>query len=152
MRLHTSDHEPGDALDLDRLWAATRPEEPSAETFDRLWNAALARASEPEVVRFPGAKAWGLGLAIFAQAAALLVAAGLALRAPTRKEAGPAPVEAPVVASVPEIQVDGGTIPIVHLGDRRGVIRGVEIRPQTPESETDMVADDLAVLGHMESL
>jgi len=89
-------HEPGDALD--RLWAATRPTEPSPEQLDRLWGEVLARASEPDVLPISRFRSWGMS-----------------------------------------------------LGDGRGVVQGVDVRPQAPLSDTDQMADDLAVLSFMES-
>ena len=37
------------------------------------------------------------------------------------------------------------------LGDGLGVVRGVEMRPETPESKTDMVTAESVVLNFMES-
>jgi anti-sigma factor RsiW len=129
---------------LDRLLAATRPEEPSAETFISIWSEVRARASEPAVLTMPAPRPWGrrgLALAVFAQAAAILLAATYALTRPV-----------PAVAAVHDLRGEEGAVLIVTIDGGPGTVPGVEIRPQRGGSDADMVSADLDVLNYMESL
>jgi hypothetical protein len=102
------------ANQLDRLWKATRPSEPSSESWNAVWvqivqslersipasdesiaaarpswngSAAQVIAQAPRVRREPGSRSWSLGaigLIGLAQAAAVLVALGFAWRTSTR--------------------------------------------------------------------
>jgi hypothetical protein len=103
------------ARKLDRLWDATRPADPGAQTWDSLWSSVAANLDQPatssgngshpgplseskaKVLSFPGsspetvrARPWvnvaAIGMIGLAQAAALMLAVGLS---------GHAPVEAP---------------------------------------------------------
>lgn len=70
--------------DLDRLWEATRPPLPSAEAWDRAWAGVADRIDEPETLAMPRRRRrWGaVALVLLAQAAAVLLAVGVARRAP----------------------------------------------------------------------
>lgn len=133
--------------DLDRLWAITRPEEPSAEAFQDLWATVMAEADAPELVAVPWSprrRRWGMAALAGAQAAAFLMAGLLALdRRPS-----------PVVAKVYEFRAEGGTTLIVRLDGPRGVVPSVLVSdPATANGAgPDMVAADLDVLNYMESL
>jgi len=129
---------------LDRLLEATRPEEPSAEAFDAMWSEIRARASEPVVLPIPGPLPWtrrGLALAVFAQAAAILLASVYALSRP-----------APAIASLADLRSEEGAVLIVTIDGGRGTAPDVEVRPQRGNTGTDMVSADLDVLNYMESL
>ncbi|AMV35966.1 hypothetical protein [Planctomyces sp. SH-PL62] len=80
---------------LERLWRATRPPAPSAEAWDRVWTAVNAAVDEsaaigdrPHVPTLVMAKPapsrarrWAaIGVVLAAQAAAILIAVGIALR------------------------------------------------------------------------
>ena len=137
---------------LDRLWAATRPEEPSADTFDRLWTNVEARAAKPEtpaILEFTGWKSWGLKLAIVAQAAALLIAGFVALN----RHNGPTEVAASrsKVFKDHDLRVEEGQTLFAMLGMGHGGLTGVEPRPQIMRSDTDMVAVETDVLSFMEA-
>ena len=137
---------------LDRIWAATRPEEPSAEAFDRVWAVVSDRASNPEILPFtPVApwKRWGIALAVTAQAAALLIAAVMAL-----KPAEPMQVAHKGQVTPPPILHDylvaQGTTIFVNL-DGRGSVQEVKVQAQMPESDTDIQTAEADVLNFMES-
>ena len=137
---------------LDRLWAATRPEEPSAASFDRLWAQVCARDSEPRALAFATARPWrrwGLALAVAAQAAALLVAGFVALNRPEPIQVARGPeVALPHAGEVLLLAV--GTTGFLTLG-ADGVMVEFEVRPEMPGSETDVVAIESDVLNFMES-
>jgi hypothetical protein len=121
---------------LKSIWEATRPEDPSAEAFDAMWARVVARAEETEPISFSWKK-FGLGVAAFSQAAALVLAGGYALMRP-----------AAVVASAHDYQVEGGTTLMVRL-DPRGAVSDVVIRPLNDDADTALA--DLDVLNFMES-
>ncbi|MDB5350586.1 MAG: hypothetical protein JWN86_1833 [Planctomycetota bacterium] len=128
---------------LNRVWNATRPEEPSSSAFDTMWAKTEAMVSEPEILPFVSAsgwKRWGLALVTVAQAAVILIAGMYGLSRPT-----------PAIASMHDYRVEEGTTLVVRLDGSRGVISAIEVRPQRGESDTDMVAADLDVLNYMES-
>src|SRR5262245_40663680 len=65
---------------LDRVWAATRPAEPSATAWDRLWAKVAAAAEAPATISLaealPSRRRWlgpAVGLALIAQAAAVVL-------------------------------------------------------------------------------
>lgn len=139
---------------LDRLWAATQPTEPSAEVFDKIWAKATAQAAEPEaptILAFSGWRKWGLIAAVTAQAAALLVAAFVAWNHPAPVDNSLAMGPAPTPVQVHDLRVEEGKTLFVSL-DGKGMMASVELRPETPESETDVVAVETDVLSFMESL
>jgi hypothetical protein len=151
---------------LDRLWAVTRPEEPSPDMFDRIWANVRDRAFEPETLPFkPVAawKRWGLALAVVAQAAALLIAGFVALRAPGNgrlaqngaiaslhvdSKADQAAKNAP--RPVHEFRLAPGMTFFVNL-DGKGLIRDIKEQPQSPQSDIDVVTAESDVLNFMES-
>jgi hypothetical protein len=154
------DQDPKDTLD--RLWAATRPQEPCPDAFDRLWAAVCDRAAQPDILPFAPTvswKRWGLALAVTAQAAALLIAAFVALKQPD----APQIAQKPKAQSSPSLVEDRQSPPILHdyqlaLGttvfvnlEGRGVVKAVKVRPQMPESDTDVVTAETEVLNFMES-
>lgn len=136
---------------LDRIWVATRPVEPSAEAFDALWSDVTACAPEPEILpisHFAGWRKWHLHAAMFAQAAALLIGAFVAL-APVKL--GKSVVSnSEVVTANPEFRGEAGYTTYVSLG-LDGLIRGIEVRPQAVDSETDVVTAEADILGFMEA-
>lgn len=136
---------------LDTIWAATRPEEPSADAFDAMWTEVTARASEPEILpmpRFSGWKPWALGAAMLAQAAGLLIAAGYALAPPKAIEVAKAVPTS--VASPSEVRVDAGYTVYVSIDDQGGV-KAVVSRPEAAESETDIRTAEGDIFNFMES-
>jgi len=125
------------------IWDATRPEEPSAQAFDALWERVTVLAAEPRpaTLRFGSAATWkraGLAVAVMAQAAAILIAALVVVNRPTP------------VAAMPVYEIEEGTTLVVSLGD--GSQPTIRIQDNLSASETDTVGIDLGVLGHMESL
>ena len=120
------DPNPDPTPDLDRAWAATRPEPPSAEALDALWAAASREldrvAAAPMTLTAPRAgRSRPVGL-ILAQAAALLLAAGLVV---ARRPAGPVAVVAttPGPASVPSPARTPATGLVVVGVDETAVVR-----------------------------
>jgi len=83
---------------LERLWNATRPDTPSAEVWDRAWTEVVGRLDDPAAtdhppltlaVPSPRPRRWAVaGLVLFAQAAAVLLAVGLAMRDAAKPEPG----------------------------------------------------------------
>ena len=154
--------EPDQNDTLDRLWAATRPEEPSAEIFDRIWAEVCDRASRPETLAFtPVAswKRWGLEVGVLAQAAAMMIAAFVALRQPDPAKVDPnGPITPPPQLArdhdsakmFPPILLAAGTTAFVDL-DRHGLVKEVKFQPQVPESNTDIQTAEADVLNFMES-
>lgn len=137
---------------LDRLWAATRPEEPGPEVFDKIWSSVSAQAAEPEppaILAFVNWKQWGLSVAIAAQAAALLIAGVIALRRPAPSAGFPVNTGIEVAAST--VRIASGSTAIASLGIQPGQPATIEIRPQVAQSETDMVAVESDILGFMEA-
>lgn len=148
---------------LDRIWAATRPEEPSADAFDRLWAKVSDRASQPEILPFTPAatwKRWSIALGVMAQAAVLLIAAILALRPTDRAQtvqiaslSSPAKGHQTTKPSAPVLHVYElalGTTIFVNL-DGRGSVQEVKVQAQMPESDIDVVTAESDVLNFMES-
>lgn len=159
---------------LDRLWDATRPAEPPAYVFDRIWSGVareLESGEEPDVAPSPAPAVlpfrpaaarvgrWPVVVALLgtAAAAALLVAG---------RFGGPGGPDGPVVAhggagaaeAVPagpevalvEFDFDQGETPIIHIG-ASGPPR-VEAQPPTPVSGTDTIAASFDVLNYVETL
>lgn len=135
---------------LGQVWAATRPEEPSAAAFDALWSEVTARAEEPEILpmsRFAGRRRWAMAGAMLASAAALLIAAVTSLT-PPKPEVQVAVAPAPVQEH--DYTNEVGCTTRVMLG-LNGLIQGVEVVPQATDSETDVVTAESDVLGFMEA-
>lgn len=141
----------GDSLTtLDRVWEATRPPEPSAASWERLWAGVTAAIHQgpstipmrpaSRVSRLPWA--W-IALASVAQAAAVLIAGMIFLQ--TR---GTAPVSAgPAVAAVVppaapvallDFNLDEGQTLVVRVGERSDHLL---IEPKTVDTASLMVAD-----------
>jgi hypothetical protein len=117
------------AARFDQIWEATRPAEPTTAQLDALWASASARLDARPTLRLEGLataprRTWVRPALIVAQAAAILVAAGLLLP----RQPAVAPVEvaanAPVqdmatldFATVPRIVVNDGEIAFVKIPD-----------------------------------
>ena len=128
---------------LDKVWEWTSPPEPSPEAFHALWNRAVTEAAAPAVLPFSSArwKRWGMAALAGAQAAALLIAAGVALTK-----------SAPVVEAKPyDFRAEDGRPLIVSLDGPRGVAPTVR-RIGASAEEGDLTFADFDVLGFMESL
>jgi hypothetical protein len=135
---------------LDRIWAATRPAEPSPAAFDTVWAQVVADAETPESVRtlrFPS-PIWGVALVGLAAAAALLVAI---LPPIGGTEVGPAPA----VAQVEPIQVEPGQVLFIHLRDD-GAKVAYQSRPKAAyrvvvaaNDEAEVVAADSDPTGEL---
>lgn len=152
---------------LQRVWDLTRPAEPSAEAFDSLWANVVSAvdSGQPATIAIQAARPWrrwGVVAMVTAQAAALLLAAGSALRTHPREVRPPAePVSVAVAsnsnASSPllDFTAEEGTTLIITLDGLAGDTPQVRVTDRiTPsdDSPTDMVAVDLDVLNYMESL
>ncbi len=141
------------ASDLDRIWEATRPAEPSADALDALWahaSAALDARTAPATLRFeaPGRPRRRAALAFaLASAAAVLFAASALFRdrAPDAPKVADNQVASPPVRatapppSVVKVNVDVDQIAIVRIGE--GGPR-VEILDETPLFASSSLADD----------
>jgi hypothetical protein len=129
---------------LDRIWTATRPAEPSAAAWGRLW-AAVCRAEEsPATLPLADARparrwlAPAVGIALIAQAAAVLLAVGIWLR----RSDGPAPAVQFVRTAVPGqdvvFNVDPGTTLFLELSEENGSL----VCTPRPVSTEDLVTFD----------
>lgn len=150
--MRPNQNQPEGRLDLlDRAWAATRPELPDPSAFDRIWAGVTAEVERPEVVVIPFArpKTWIMAMAAVAQAAALVIGGFVALRAPAPNLVAVAPRASATVSEC--VGAEGSTL-FVSLDKRGAIPVVVELRPETPVSETDMVAAESDVLGAMETL
>jgi hypothetical protein len=150
------------AADLDRLWAATRPSEPSAESWDNLWSSLTAQldgdsrhgvngtrsvhAHALSAASLPGPSRRGrywrglvaVGLVGLAQAAALLVAFGVAWHRPVRSPAvSPDPLivqkSAPGLDFV--VDVEEGEVALIHSDGKK--VRVDELASQDSSSGVD---------------
>ena len=132
------------ATTLDRLWAATRPAEPSAASWERVWGHVVAGMREtPATVPMSRASRgpwkW-IALGVVAQAAAVLIAGGIYLQVhPARDNADP---EVSVVAGPPapmiHFEVNEGQTLIVQVGERAD---RVFIQPELVDTASLMIAD-----------
>lgn len=141
MRLHDRPAPPVPPADrLDLAWAATRPAEPSPELLDALWAHASAELDRIEAARGgdviplderrPARRRRGLVALALAQAAAVLVAAGLAWHhraAPPRAvDLAEAPAAKPVPSSpvAPPPEIDAWSV--VDVPDDTFVVYRIE--------------------------
>jgi hypothetical protein len=137
---------------LDRVWTATRPAEPSATAWERLWTAVTdAPATIPLADARPSRRRWlapAVGIALLGQAAAVILGVGLLLSrggtAPARVEVGQVPAPAP--ATVPgqnmEFVVEEGHTLFLRLGEADGRI---VCWPQNVSTEEMVVFDSEGV-------
>jgi hypothetical protein len=128
---------------FDRLWEATRPPEPSAASWDRLWARVAAGLREtPAAVPMSrtarGPWRW-IALAAVAQAAAVLIAGAIYLRtqqAPAASTIMPVAVAAP--SPVLEFELSEGQTLFLEVGERGDRI---VCRPKLVDTASLMVAD-----------
>jgi hypothetical protein len=138
------------ATTLDRVWNATRPPEPPAGSWDRVWGhvAAGLQQAAPETIPLSrnlsaSRRPWAwIALAGFAQAAAVLAAGVifLQLRGTAQPVAAPTvvSVDAPPTAPVLEFELNEGETLIVQVGERADHL---VIRPNLVDTASLMVAD-----------
>jgi len=146
------------AEQLDRIWEATRPVEPSMDALDALWARAtveLDRIPAPATLAFvPKARPrrWGMVAFVAAQAAAILIGALVLLdrnaQKPTSKDLA-ANLTPSVESSEPEfldLKVDSDALAVVRIDKDNGVkIEKVDLSylynsptlPATPHDEVD---------------
>jgi hypothetical protein len=157
---------------FDTLWNATRPVEPSAAAWERLWaNVTLTPREAPDTVPFPAPgsrRRWlapVVSLALVAQAAALLIAVGMLLRRNEIRANSPAPIVAQV-AQVPgqviEFELEADQTLFLELdesGDRvvcrPKFVPTYELVAFDPEGlpPVDLAFQaDLAMLNHFEGM
>ncbi len=174
-----------DADRLDRLWEATRPAEPSAEAWDAVWSgisAALdgpsAAVAGPQAVpafaepgdradtrpRSRPARRWRLGaiaLVGLAQAAAILIAIGLAWQPTPRPDdadqppqvadnAGPSSVPAPIRVDRPvrvDAEIEESSLVVIHAE-----ANGARVVNATPPEMNTGSDSGLVFFNLMESL
>ncbi len=146
---------------LDRLWAATRPADPPAFEFDRLWagvTASLESGVEPEfgiepevgedrhLVAAPrrGFR-WGGVVGVLAAAAAVLIAGLLTFRPRPPVPDGPhdAPIE---VVKLESLEIPTGEYALYHIDDS-----DLEVRAPVEASETESIPASVIVFNYMES-
>lgn len=94
------------ARQFDALWEATRPVEPAAPAWDRVWSE-VVRRDGPVILAMPAnrSRRWlvpALVATVIAQAAAVLVAVGIALGG----HGTPAPASVPMLAAQPRPAVE----------------------------------------------
>jgi hypothetical protein len=153
------------AARLDRLWEATRPAEPSARAWDRLWSSVTAELDRPSrptldgrrsvragalaspaLPAAPGRRRFWRGLAAvgivgLAQAAALLIAVGVAWREDTRTPlpSQPAKIAAAAQNSQPNlgsvIDVEEGEVVLIRDDGKR--VRVDDLAAQDPSNGVD---------------
>ena len=125
------------AAHFDEIWEATRPLEPSPEALDALWARAsvdLEFRKAPSKLKFvqsPRRRRWDLAAFAVAQAAALLVAGMILLRADRDKTGDIAVLEATQAEAVVdatqveptflEMNVEDNVLTTVHLDKVNGV-------------------------------
>ena len=105
---------------LDRTWEATRPADPSADALDDLWARASAEIDArevPAILKFPGRRRRIFVGLVAAQAAALLLAAGLFL---LRRDAA-GPIE--LVEATTQDAVEPGFLALDVEQDQASVVR-----------------------------
>ncbi len=166
---------------LDRIWEATRPADPPAFAFDRLWsnvNQAIETGSEPDVAADPAPQTipfdpdrrrvgrWRTVVAVLAPvaAAAILLIALLPGGTPTQPPAGPdlvANTDTETTDAHPESGFDAeGALAVLDakLGEVTTIHIGedgvpqIEERPLIPVSDTETIAASFDVLNYVETL
>jgi hypothetical protein len=86
------------ARQLDRLWAATRPAEPSPAAWGRLWDSVTTALDAPATIPLAGERPrrrWlgpVIATALIAQAAAVILAVGLLVSGQASTKSGPGPI------------------------------------------------------------
>jgi hypothetical protein len=159
---------------LDRIWEATRPAEPSAAAWERVWGHVTAGLRQsPATIPMPrtsrgtrGPWAW-IALASVAQAAAVLVAGGIYLQTQGTDSQSVAPevaVATPPPLPVLEFELKEGQTLIVEVGERadRLVIEPTlvdtaslmvaDLEDAPPDPYTDAIAFSMDILNVMEAI
>lgn len=130
---------------LDRLWNATRPDEPSPAEWDALWAKVTARLDAPPAPPIPmPAPAWKRYSVVaftLAQAAALLIACGLLL--PGRPSA---PQPASVLAAA--VDIEPGDTVLIRLDARSGG----SVVAFNGDDGSNTIDDNLAMFNDVESM
>jgi hypothetical protein len=134
---------------FDRLWAATRPAEPSAAAWDAVWSGVCEALDEPKVIPVPASawsrRRWAIAIVGLAQAAAILVAITLVLHQARPKPAPDRPIQ--IAQSPPQpIEIEEGEPVIISLSSLTP-----KPLPQVRDPN-DTVALDLVIYGYIEAL
>ncbi len=120
---------------LDRIWAATRPDDPSPAMMDALWACASRELDRIEASRrpapnrtmslaLPGRRGRFIAWAALAQAAAILIVAGVLF---TRRGHDPVPPPAIVAAPVRSAVTPPPVVPAPQLAATPGSILDVPV-------------------------
>jgi hypothetical protein len=131
---------------LDRVWTATRPAEPSAAAWDRLWTAVTdAPATIPLADARPSRRRWlgpAVGIALIGQAAAVVLGVGVLLSRGGTPERRVEVVQVPAPATVPTqvfvFDVEPGATLFLELDDTG---KEVVCRPRSISTD-ELVAFD----------
>jgi len=165
------------AAEFDRVWDATRPAEPSADAWDNLWSSVTAQLDQPthstvngtRSVRSPAmvsvdspvssvrGRYWrglaAVGMIGLAQAAALLIAVGVAWHVPVKAPSMPRSVAVPTVAQNTRpsldsvIEVEEGEPVLIHWDGKE--LRVERLAAQDSSNGVDELSLFLNVLEPM---
>lgn len=123
------------------LWEATRPAEPDAAAWDRLWAGVVQADTSPATVPLAASRRGWMGptlrFALIANAAAILIAAGFLLRRPEGGAKPPGVAEAPVRTFECDIK-PGLTVFLLFDEENDRIV----FQPEGVSTETDLAAFD----------